>query len=136
MLKKIGILPGGLRRRAPLLYSSLIKDLYGPIKPKMTYLDSRISLVYKDTEHCLNKSVFLHHLDYLSVYNIAVNEENACGGSIVSFPINITTGIIPSVLKYYIEFISTSPEKDVMEYLLTIAALGILHRGRYINIIL
>ena len=67
-------------------------------------------------------------LDYLSVYAIAVNEENACGGRVVTAPTNGAAGTIPSVLKYYIEFISENPEKDVMEFLLTTSAIGMLYK--------
>lgn len=105
--------------------------------PKNTYLDSRIPLTIYDGHYNQQqpsflpkrqrKSFFVRDLDYLSVYTIAVNEEKACGGRIVAAPTNITTGTIPSVLKYYIEFISKSPENDVMEFLLTTAAIGTLH---------
>lgn len=67
-------------------------------------------------------------LDYLSVYAIAVNEENACGGRVVTAPTNGAAGTIPSVLKYYIEFISENPERDVMEFLLTTSAIGMLFK--------
>lgn len=88
--------------------------------------------VYNDYSFLKSKSFLLHHLEYLSVYQLALNEENACGGSVVAFPKTATT-IIPSVLKYYIDFISDSPEKDIMEYLFTIAALGSLqhHTGSF-----
>lgn len=67
-------------------------------------------------------------MDYLSVYAIAVNEENACGGRVVTAPTNGAAGTIPSVLKYYIEFISENPERDVMEFLLTTSAIGMLFK--------
>lgn len=74
------------------------------------------------------KRFFLPALDYLSVYAIAVNEENACGGRVVTAPTNGAAGTIPSVLKYYLEFISENPENDVMEFLLTTAAIGMLFK--------
>lgn len=74
------------------------------------------------------KRFFLPALDYLSVYAIAVNEENACGGRVVTAPTNGAAGTIPSVLKYYLEFISENPENDVMEFLLTTAAVGMLFK--------
>jgi L-serine deaminase len=67
-------------------------------------------------------------LDYLSVYAIAVNEENAAGNRIVTAPTNGAAGTIPSVLKYYLEFVSEDPENDVMEFLLTTAAIGMLYK--------
>ncbi|CAO3648895.1 unnamed protein product [Mucor hiemalis] len=147
-----------VRRRAPGLYNKLLKGLYGPVVTQNTYLDSRISLSkYGHTsrsdqildthigngqmtgEECAplslsvlpkrpRKRFFLPALDYLSVYAIAVNEENACGGRVVTAPTNGAAGTIPSVLKYYLEFISENPENDVMEFLLTTAAIGMLFK--------
>jgi L-serine deaminase len=74
------------------------------------------------------KRFFLPALDYLSVYAIAVNEENACGGRVVTAPTNGAAGTIPAVLKYYLEFISENPENDIMEFLLTTAAVGMLFK--------
>ncbi|KAI1426120.1 serine dehydratase alpha chain-domain-containing protein [Xylaria sp. FL1777] len=67
-------------------------------------------------------------MDYLTVYAIAVNETNAAGGRIVTAPTNGAAGIIPSVLKYTIEFISDDPERDVLTFLLTAAAIGMLYK--------
>jgi iron-sulfur-dependent L-serine dehydratase single chain form len=142
-------LPGKLKvkRRAPALYNKLLKGLYGPISVKQ-YNDTQIaptsnpitdlsSRVTPHTDSPLSLSVlpkrerkrfFLPALDYLSVYAIAVNEENACGGRVVTAPTNGAAGTIPSVLKYYLEFISENPERDVMEFLLTTAAIGMLFK--------
>lgn len=62
------------------------------------------------------------------MYAIAVNEENAAGNRIVTAPTNGAAGTIPSVLKYYLEFVSEDPENDVMEFLLTTAAIGMLYK--------
>ncbi|KAI1375414.1 serine dehydratase alpha chain-domain-containing protein [Hypoxylon crocopeplum] len=67
-------------------------------------------------------------MDYLTVYAIAVNETNAAGGRIVTAPTNGAAGIIPAVLKYTIEFISDDPERDIMTFLLTAAAIGMLYK--------
>lgn len=67
-------------------------------------------------------------MDYLTVYAIAVNETNAAGGRIVTAPTNGAAGIIPSVLKYTVEFISDDPERDVLTFLLTAAAIGMLYK--------
>ncbi|KAI9288797.1 L-serine ammonia-lyase [Umbelopsis sp. AD052] len=143
-------LPGKLKvkRRAPGLYNKLLKGLYGPISVKQ-YNDTQIAptstagsdlsshTAAHHTELPLSLSVlpkrerkrfFLPALDYLSVYAIAVNEENACGGRVVTAPTNGAAGTIPSVLKYYLEFISENPERDVMEFLLTTAAIGMLFK--------
>ncbi|KAI8887651.1 L-serine ammonia-lyase [Backusella circina FSU 941] len=146
------VLPGGLnvRRRAPALYKKLLKGLYGPVVSQKTYTDSHIALdseyvkeqAIDDRNGCIDdtplslsvlpkrprKRFFLPALDYLSVYAIAVNEENASGGRVVTAPTNGAAGTIPSVLKYYLEFISENPENDVMEFLLTTAAVGMLFK--------
>ncbi|KAI8880427.1 L-serine ammonia-lyase [Backusella circina FSU 941] len=150
-------LPGTLRvrRRAPRLYNKLLKGLYGgPLNNSPRYTSSAIPTAI--TEHLDNandgsspavhtentqyplsltllpkrpkKKFVLPALDYLSVYAIAVNEENACGGRVVTAPTNGAAGTIPSVLKYYLEFISENPEKDVMEFLLTTSAIGMLFK--------
>lgn len=67
-------------------------------------------------------------MDYLAVYAIAVNETNAAGGRIVTAPTNGAAGIIPAVLKYTIEFISDDPERDILTFLLTAAAIGMLYK--------
>ncbi|KAF7722602.1 hypothetical protein EC973_002915 [Apophysomyces ossiformis] len=139
-------LPGQLRvrRRAPKLYGKLLKGLYGPVVTKSEYHDSQIAASNESLAVALQPSAypislsvlpkrqrkrfFLPALDYLSVYAIAVNEENACGGRVVTAPTNGAAGTIPAVLKYYLEFISEHPERDVMEFLLTTAAIGMLFK--------
>ncbi|KAH9900209.1 serine dehydratase alpha chain-domain-containing protein [Xylariomycetidae sp. FL2044] len=67
-------------------------------------------------------------MDYLTVYAMAVNETNAAGGRIVTAPTNGAAGIIPAVLKYTIEFVSDDPERDILTFLLTAAAIGMLYK--------
>ena len=101
-----GILPGGLqvRRRAP----ALNRQLGGKA----------------------SRGDAFEALDWVSLYALAVNEENAAGGRIVTAPTNGAAGVIPAVLKYFEEFRSeTTPEKS-REFLLTAAAIGILYKKR------
>lgn len=104
-LKTEGELPGGLHvtRRAPKLYTTLSST----------------------TPPHSNKTDIL---DWLSVYAMAVNEENAAGGRVVTAPTNGAAGIIPAVLKYYIEHLDAYSEQTVMDYLLTAGAIGILYK--------
>jgi L-serine deaminase len=70
-------------------------------------------------------------LDWISLYALAVNEENAGGGRVVTAPTNGAAGTIPAVLKYYLEFVCPSPmhvEQDIVEFLLTAAAIGMLYK--------
>ena len=98
-----GVLPGGLRvpRRAPGLYREL--KARGDADP-------------------------LHVLDWVNLYALAVNEENASGGRIVTAPTNGAAGIIPAVLHYYVRFVPGADDDGIVRYLLTAAAIGILFK--------
>ncbi len=100
-----GVLPGGLKvqRRAPALYRELVKqdqaDIQDPLKI----------------------------IDWVNLYALAVNEENAAGGRVVTAPTNGAAGIIPAVLNYYCNFTPDSDEDGIIEFLLTAGAIGILY---------
>jgi len=98
-----GILPGGLkvRRRAPALYRSLI--------------------IEKSNDP-------LTAMDWVNLFAMAVNEENAAGSRVVTAPTNGAAGIIPAVLCYYDKFVKTVTDEDIVRYLLTAAAIGILYK--------
>lgn len=98
-----GILPGGLKvnRRAPALYRSLS--------------------VEKNTDP-------LSAMDWVNLFALAVNEENAAGSRVVTAPTNGAAGIIPAVLCYYDKFIKPVEDEDCIRYLLTAAAIGILYK--------
>jgi len=98
-----GLLPGvlGVRRRAPKLYRKLMSsDPQGP----------------------------MHALDWVNVFALAVNEENAAGGPVVTAPTNGAAGIVPAVLHYYRQFEPGSDDEGVMRFLLTAAAVGMLFK--------
>jgi L-serine dehydratase len=103
--KHTGVLPGGLnvQRRAPSLYRELNQA------NESTHQDP------------------LKIIDWVNLYALAVNEENAAGGRVVTAPTNGAAGIIPAVLSYYVNFIPDSNEDGVMEFLLTAGAIGILY---------
>ena len=100
-----GLLPGGLRvrRRAPGLWRDLTArpDADDP----------------------------LHVIDWVNLYALAVNEENAAGGRVVTAPTNGAAGIIPAVLHYYRRFVPGAGDDGVVRFLLTAAAVGILIKG-------
>jgi L-serine dehydratase len=97
-------LPGGLkvRRRAPALHKKLMESG--------------------------KKENFSDILNWLNLYALAVNEENAAGGRIVTAPTNGAAGILPAVLQYYREFCPEYTEQGVIDYLLTAAAIAILYK--------
>ncbi len=102
-----GILPGGLnvRRRAHRLAERLLsKEAEGkPSDP-------------------------LAPLDWVTVYAMAVNEENAAGGRVVTAPTNGAAGVVPAVANYYDRFISGADREGILRYFLTSAAIGILYK--------
>jgi L-serine dehydratase len=101
-----GILPGGLniQRRAPELFRKL--NTKG--KPQTE-------------EH-------IDSLSWLNLFAIAVNEENAAGGRVVTAPTNGAAGIIPAVLNYYLTFYPRAKQEDAINFLLTAGAIAILYK--------
>jgi L-serine dehydratase len=71
----------------------------------------------------------LYAMDWVTVYALAVNEENAAGGRVVTAPTNGAAGIIPAVLHYYWRFMPGADEDGVVEFLLTAAAIGALFKA-------
>ena len=67
-------------------------------------------------------------LDWVTVYAMAVNEENAAGGRVVTAPTNGAAGVVPAVARYYERFIPDSDHEGIMRYFLTSAAIGILYK--------
>ena len=101
-----GILPGGLKvvRRAPSLYQNLSARPEAAMKDPLTVLD------------------------WVNLYALAVNEENAAGGRVVTAPTNGAAGIIPSVLHYFDRFCPAATEKGIVDFLMTAGAIGILYK--------
>ncbi|MBR9801636.1 L-serine ammonia-lyase [bacterium] len=101
-----GHLPGGLNieRRAPELYQALIaREAAGTNDPLLV-------------------------LDWVYLYAMAVNEENAAGGRVVTAPTNGAAGIIPAVLRYYEQFCHGGSQEKRQAFLLTAAAIGSLYK--------
>ena len=67
-------------------------------------------------------------LDWVNLYALAVNEENAAGGRVVTAPTNGAAGIVPAVLHYYTRFVERSSEQGVMDFLLTAGAIALLYK--------
>lgn len=70
----------------------------------------------------------LSQLDWINVYAMAVNEENAAGGRVVTAPTNGAAGVVPAVAHYYLEFVDGADEEGILRYFLTAAAIGILYK--------
>ena len=68
----------------------------------------------------------LNMLDWVNLYALSVNEENAAGGRVVTAPTNGAAGIIPAVLSYYLNFTPAADEDGIIEFLMTAGAIGIL----------
>lgn len=67
-------------------------------------------------------------MDWVNLYAIAVNEENAVGGRVVTAPTNGAAGVIPAVLHYYQRFVPAASEDGIVDFLLTAAAIGIIYK--------
>ncbi len=70
----------------------------------------------------------LDALEWVNVYAIAVNEENASGGRVVTSPTNGAAGIIPAVLRFYVDFVRDADADGIRKFLLTAGAIGILYK--------
>jgi L-serine dehydratase len=101
-LKGEGILPGGLKvkRRAKGIHEKLLAE-------------RGLNLT---APHAIN--------DWMSVYAMAVNEENAAGGQVVTAPTNGAAGVVPAVIRYWLDHVPGASAKGVGEFLLTAAAVG------------
>ena len=99
-----GMLPGGLgvRRRASALYRQLLGYPERGMSNPLTVLD------------------------WVNLYALAVNEENAAGGRVVTAPTNGSAGILPAVLHYYRRFVPAATDQGVIRMLLTAGAIGVL----------
>jgi L-serine dehydratase len=102
--RREGVLPGGLKvpRRAPALFRDLSSGR-GSADP-------------------------FRVMDWVNLFALAVNEENASGGRIVTAPTNGAAGIVPAVLHYYVRFVPGADEDGIVRFLLTAAAVGILFK--------
>lgn len=102
--KKEGVLPGGLkvRRRAPGLYRRL----------RARSRDDPLAV-----------------MDSVNLYALAVNEENASGGRVVTAPTNGAAGIIPAVLHYYLDYSRNADDDGVVRFLLAAGAIGLLYKA-------
>ena len=99
-----GTLPGGLRvpRRAPELYQRLCGETYSTDP--------------------------LRVMDWVDLFALAVNEENAAGGRVVTAPTNGAAGVIPAVLHYYKRFVPGADDDGVVRFLLAAGAIGVLYK--------
>ncbi|MBS0505328.1 MAG: L-serine ammonia-lyase [Proteobacteria bacterium] len=101
-----GILPGGLnvKRRAPEVRAKLIERQERALSDPLTVID------------------------WVNLWALAVNEENAAGGRVVTAPTNGAAGIVPAVLRYYERFVANATDEGADRFLLTAAAIGSLFK--------
>jgi L-serine dehydratase len=101
-----GVLPGGykVKRRAASLYAQLTANPEAAVRDQLIVLD------------------------WVNLYALAVNEENAAGGRVVTAPTNGAAGIIPAVLHYYSRFVHGASDKGIVDFLLTAAAIALLYK--------
>ena len=101
-----GVLPGELklRRRAHKLKAELVDHPEKSLQDPLTLMD------------------------WVNLYAMAVNEENAAGGRVVTAPTNGAAGVIPAVLAYYVKFVPNSNDDGIVKFLVTAAAIGMLYK--------
>jgi L-serine dehydratase len=103
--KETGLMPGlKVKRRAAALYEQLAGQPEAALRDPLTIID------------------------WVNLYALAVNEENAVGGRVVTAPTNGAAGIIPAVLHYYMRFCNNSNDDGVVRFLLTAGAVGLLFK--------
>jgi L-serine dehydratase len=104
--RETGELPGPMRvkRRASVQYAALRE---------------RSELSLRDP---------LSMLDWVNLYAMAVNEENAAGGRVVTAPTNGAAGVLPAVLHYYVKFVPGANDDGIVDFLLTAAAIGVVYK--------
>jgi L-serine dehydratase len=113
-LRNGGVLPGGLRvpRRAPELYQRLCGARgYDPKRERVQAAADPLRV-----------------MDWVDLFALAVNEENAAGGRVVTAPTNGAAGILPAVLHYYMRFVPGASDDGVVRFLLTAGAIGVLYK--------
>ena len=105
-LRSEGVLPGGLdvQRRAPAMYR------------RLNARDGRPNLITQT----------FSAMDWVNLYALAVNEENAAGGRVVTAPTNGAAGVVPAVLHYFMDFQRGANDDDVVAFLLAASAIGVL----------
>lgn len=104
-IQQEGILPGGLevKRRAASLYQQLLEEGDFEKDPSLV-------------------------MEWVSLFALAVNEENAAGGRVVTAPTNGAAGVLPAVLHYYLRFTPDPTEEGIIRFFLTATAVGILYK--------
>ena len=112
-----GVLPGGfkVKRRAGELYRQLTGQ------SNIATQDGHPALIGGPGDP-------LEVLDWVNLFALAVNEENAAGGRVVTAPTNGAAGIVPAVLHYYRRFLPGANDRGVIDFLLTAAAIGLLYK--------
>jgi L-serine dehydratase len=99
-----GVLPGGLK-----------------VRRRAAALRAQLEAARDDTDP-------LRAMEWVTLYALAVNEENAAGGRVVTAPTNGAAGIVPAVLHYYRDFVPSYSEDGVVRFLLTAGAIGLLFK--------
>jgi L-serine dehydratase len=101
-----GVLPGSfkVKRRAPALHRHLLARAEAGVGDPLLIMD------------------------WVNLYALAVNEENAAGGRVVTAPTNGAAGIVPAVMHYYARFVQGANAQGVIDFLLTAGAIGILYK--------
>lgn len=128
--RQTGTLPGGLkvRRRAPELFERLTQRDSRDSNASLgtTRSDRPLSFAHERPHQPANDPLAV--LDWVDLFALAVSEENAAAGRVVTAPTNGAAGIIPAVLHYYWRFVPGANDDGIVRFLLTAGAIGILYK--------
>ena len=99
-----------------------------PVLPGGLRVPRRAPKLLRDLEAAADQTDPIRAMDWVNLFALAVNEENASGGRVVTAPTNGAAGIVPAVLHYYDMFVPSADDDGVVRFLLTAAAVGILFK--------
>ncbi|MEJ2895630.1 L-serine ammonia-lyase [Bordetella avium] len=114
-----------VKRGCGIAYPEADGDLPGPLRVRRRAPDLYRSLT-QHAERALSDPLSV--MDWVNLYAMAVNEENAAGGRVVTAPTNGAAGIIPAVMHYYDRFVPQANRQGIRDFLLTAAAIGLLYK--------
>ncbi|HEY4250547.1 MAG TPA: L-serine ammonia-lyase [Roseomonas sp.] len=119
----------GLRRIRDAMRDCIERGMRGEGHlPGRTRLRRRAAALHRDLLVRPRETDPMIASDWVSLFAIAVNEENAAGGRVVTAPTNGAAGIVPAVMHYYERFVAGATEQGVFDLLLTAAAIGVLYK--------
>ncbi|HET8869834.1 MAG TPA: L-serine ammonia-lyase, partial [Aquabacterium sp.] len=119
----------GLQRLWQTMQACVDRGCHGQGElPGPFHVQRRAPALFQKLQSASAQSDPLLVMDWVNLFALAVNEENAAGGRVVTAPTNGAAGIVPAVLHYYDRFVAGSDERGIEDFFLTAAAIGLLYK--------